>query len=66
VPLGVVAGRWAWTSLANSIGVVPTPVVPGLSLLIGVILVFVGGNLLASAPALLAARIAPAATLRAE
>ena len=29
VPLGIAAGRWAWTSFANSIGVVPTPVVPG-------------------------------------
>ena len=25
VPLGLVAGRWAWTSFANAIGVVPTP-----------------------------------------
>ena len=47
VPLGVAAGQWAWTSFANSIGVVPTPVVPGRSLLIGVVLLLLAGNLLA-------------------
>ena len=66
VPLGVAAGQWAWTSFADSIGVVPTPVVPRLSLLIGVALLLVAGNLLSSVPAWLAARIAPAATLRTE
>ncbi len=66
VPLGVAAGQWAWTSFANSIGVVPTPVVPRLSLLIGVALLLLVGNLLASVPAWLAARIAPAATFRTE
>ena len=63
VPLGIAAGQWAWTSFANSIGVVPAPVVPGRSLLIGVVLLLLAGNLLASVPALLAARIAPAAAL---
>ena len=66
VPLGVAAGRWAWTSFANSIGVVPAPIVPGRSALIGVVLLLLAGNLLASGPAYLAARIAPAATLRTE
>jgi len=66
VPLGVVAGQWAWTSFANSIGVVPSSVVPGRSLLIGVVLLLLAGNLLACLPALLAARIAPAETLRTE
>ena len=66
VPLGIAAGQWAWTSFANSIGVVPTPVVPGLSLLLGVALLLLAGNLLASVPAWLAARIAPAATFRTE
>jgi putative ABC transport system permease protein len=66
VPLGIAAGQWAWTSFANSIGVVPTPVVPDLSLLAGVALLLLAGNLLAAVPALLAARIAPAAVLRME
>jgi hypothetical protein len=66
VPCGVAAGRWVWTSFANSIGVVPSPVVPGRALLVGVVLVLAAGNVLASMPALLAARIAPAVTLRTE
>ncbi len=66
VPLGIVAGRWAWTSFATAIGVVPSAAVPAASLVIGVAALFVAGNLLASGPALIAARIAPAATLRAE
>jgi hypothetical protein len=66
VPLGVAAGRWAWTSFANSIGVVPSPVVPAPALLAGVVLVLLAGNLLAAMPALVATRIAPAVTLRTE
>jgi hypothetical protein len=66
VPCGVAAGRWAWTSFANSIGVVPAPVVPDRALLAGAVLVILAGNLLAAMPALLAARIAPAVTLRTE
>ena len=30
VPLGIAAGRWAWTAFANEIGVVPAPVAPRL------------------------------------
>jgi hypothetical protein len=66
VPLGIAGGRWAWTSFASAIGVVPATVVPGVSLAAGVAALFVAGNLLASGPALIAARIAPAATLRSE
>jgi ABC-type antimicrobial peptide transport system permease subunit len=66
VPLGLVAGRWAWASFANAIGVVPTPVVPQLSLVAGVAALLVAGNLLAAGPAAIAARIPPATTLRAE
>lgn len=64
VPLGIAAGRWAWTSFANSVGVVPAPVVPAAALLVGVAVLLAAGNLLALLPAQLAARIAPAATFR--
>ena len=66
VPLGIAGGQWAWTSFSTAIGVVPSPVVPGASLVAGVAALFVAANLLASGPALIAERIAPAATLRAE
>jgi len=66
VPLGIAAGRWAWTSFADAIGVVPATAIPLLSLLLGLAALLVGGNLLASVPARFAARIASAAILRAE
>ena len=66
VPLGIAGGRWAWTSFATAIGVVPATVVPGASLVAVVAALFVAGNVLASGSALIAARIAPAATFRAE
>jgi ABC-type antimicrobial peptide transport system permease subunit len=66
VPLGIAAGNWAWTTFANSIGVVPLPVVPGAALAAGVAALLVVGNLLALWPAHLAARISPAATFRTE
>jgi hypothetical protein len=66
VPLGIAAGNWLWTSFANSIGVVPSPVVPAAELLAGIAALLVAGNLLALWPARLAARIAPAATFRTE
>jgi hypothetical protein len=45
---------------------VPVPVVPAVSLAIGVVILLLAGNLLASGPATIAARIAPAATFRTE
>ncbi len=65
VPLGVAAGRWAWTTFASSIGVVPAPVVPVPALILGVLGLLAAGNLLAAGPAAVAART-PAAALKAE
>ena len=66
VPLGVAAGRWAWTSFAVSLGVVPVTVIPVLALLAGLIGLLVAGNLLAAVPASVAARTRPGVLLRAE
>jgi hypothetical protein len=66
VPLGIAVGNWAWTTFANSIGVVPLPVVPTSGLLAGIAALLIAGNLLALWPAQLAARVAPAATFRTE
>jgi hypothetical protein len=46
--------------------VVPLPVVPTAALAGGAALLLLAGNLLAAAPAQIAARIAPAATFRTE
>ena len=41
VPLGVIAGRWCWSLLANGFGTLAEPVVPlaGLAVLVGAVLV---------------------------
>jgi hypothetical protein len=66
VPLGIAAGRWAWSSFAVSLGVVPVTVIPGLALLTGFIALLLAGNLLTAVPATVAARTTPAVLLRAE
>jgi hypothetical protein len=65
-PLGIAAGRWAWRGFSGSLGVVPATVVPVLLLAAGATALILAGNLLASVPAAVAARTAPAAALRAE
>ena len=66
IPLGIAAGRWAWTAFAGEIGVVPTPVVPGAALALGALALLAAGNLLASWPAAVAARTPVARVLRSE
>ena len=66
VPLGVVVGRWTWTTFANSIGVVPAPVVPVTTLALGIAGLIAAGALLARWPAAIAAKTVPAALLRSE
>ena len=66
VPLGILAGRWAWSTFAASLGVAPVTVIPGVALLAGLAALFAAGNLLTSIPASIAARTRPAATLRAD
>ena len=50
IPLGIAAGRWAWTAFASEIGVVPAPVVPAAALALGAVALLAIGNLLASWP----------------
>jgi FtsX-like permease family len=66
VPAGVAAGRWAWASFGGVVGFVPVSVVPVLPVVLGFVALLAAGNLLAVAPALIAARTPPAAALRAE
>jgi hypothetical protein len=66
VPLGVAAGRWAWTVFAGSIGVVPSPQVPVTLLAGGIAALLIAGNLLSAVPGAVAARITPAEALRSE
>jgi ABC-type lipoprotein release transport system permease subunit len=66
VPLGIAAGRWAWTAFANEIGVVPAPVAPAGVIALGALLILLAGNLLAGWPAEVAARTSVARSLRSE
>ncbi len=61
VPLGIVGGRWAWTGLANNLGTVADPLVPGGTLALGALVVLVAGNLVAYLPGRVASRLGPAA-----
>ncbi len=66
VPLGIVLGRWLWDLFARDIHVVPDPSIPALS----VVLVAVGGlvlaNVVAAVPGRVAARTRTAVLLRSE
>ncbi len=64
VPLGLVAGRFAWDLTATDLGVVSEVVIPIWSLAAVVAGSLVGVNLVALAPAALSARLRPAALLR--
>lgn len=66
VPLGLLAGRWAWRSFAGTLGVVPVTVVPALAIVLGCAVVVAAGNLLTSVPAAVAARTRPATWLRGQ
>ena len=63
---GIVLGRLAWREFAGSIGVVPVSAVPVLLLVAGLAALVLAGNLLASLPAMIAARTRAALILKAE
>jgi hypothetical protein len=65
-PAGIAAGRVLWRLFATNFGVVPVPVVQPLLLAALAAAVLAAANVLAAAPAALAARSDPARLLRAE
>jgi hypothetical protein len=66
LPLGVAAGRWAWTVAAGRLGVVVEAVVPLAPIVLAVPAIVIVANLIAAVPGWLAARTRPAVVLRAE
>jgi hypothetical protein len=64
LPLGIVAGRAIWRTVADSIGVVDDPVTPLLAAVLVVAVSFLIVNLAAVAPARSARRVRAAAVLR--
>jgi hypothetical protein len=65
VPLGLIAGRWAWLLFAGHAAIVPVPVISPLTLLAFPVVLALA-NLIAAIPARTAARTQPAIVLRAE
>ena len=66
IPLGIAAGRWAWTIFSDQMGVAHETVVPvGLTLLV-VPAALIVANLVALFPGRAAARTRPAVALRSE
>ena len=59
-------GRWAWTVLAGSMGLVSEPAAAWLAVALALPVLLLGANLVAAGPAWMAARTRPAAVLRAE
>ena len=65
VPLGLLAGRWAWILFAGQEAIVPAPVISPLTLL-AIPAVLLLANAIAAIPARSAARTQPAVILRTE
>jgi len=66
LPLGVIAGRWAWGYFADAAGVPTGATVPLTPMLLAIPVTLVLANLIAAWPGWTAARLHPAAVLRAE
>jgi predicted lysophospholipase L1 biosynthesis ABC-type transport system permease subunit len=66
IPLGLVAGRWAWSEVASVLGVLDRPTVDVLTVLLAAAGLIMLANLIALVPAAMARRTTAAVTLRAE
>ncbi len=65
-PLGIVAGRWAWDLVASNIGSATPPFVPVPAIILVVPAAVAVCNIMAAVPGWVAARVAPATTMRRE
>jgi ABC-type lipoprotein release transport system permease subunit len=66
LPLGVLAGRWAWVLFARSAGVAPAADIPVALVLAAIPVTLLLAIVIAAGPGWAAARIRPASVLRAE
>jgi hypothetical protein len=66
VPVGLAAGRWAWTVFAAQVGVIDQSVLPVGGVLLAVPAAIILANLLAAIPGRVAAQVRPALVLRSE
>ena len=66
MPLGLLAGRWAWVLFASSAGLAPAASIPVALVLLIIPVTVALAALIAAWPGRAAARIRPATVLRAE
>jgi hypothetical protein len=66
LPLGVLAGRWAWVLFAGSAGVAPEANIPVTLVLAAIPVTLLLAIVIAAGPGWAAARVRPASVLRAE
>jgi hypothetical protein len=66
LPLGLVAGRWAWLLLNRDLHSLAGPVTPRVALLVSIPVTVLAANLVAALPARAAAATRPAVVLRSE
>jgi ABC-type lipoprotein release transport system permease subunit len=66
VPLGIVGGRLAWTSISGSLGLEPHHALPVSAILVAAVVVLVVANTAAVLPGIAAARTRTSSALRAE
>ena len=66
LPLGILAGRWAWAYFANAAGAPADATVPLTAVLLAIPVTLALANLIAAWPGWTAARLRPAAVLRTE
>ena len=66
IPLGVIAGRWAWTVFADATGVASQATVDLPLVLLAIPVTLLLANVIAAWPGWTAARLRPATVLRAE
>ena len=66
LPLGIAAGRWAWTLFANQLGAPPSVRLPTLAVGLAVPAAILLANAVAALPGRSAARTQPAVVLRSE
>ncbi len=66
LPLGVAAGRWLWSLLADRLGIPSEPVTPALAVLVAVPATLVLLNLVAAIPGRRASAVPAATVLRTE
>jgi ABC-type antimicrobial peptide transport system permease subunit len=66
LPLGILAGRWAWAYFANAAGAPAAATVPLTAVLLAIPVTLALANLIAAWPGWTAARLRPALVLRTE